>query len=284
MSDALAARQMKLGVPGRCLAERGRPGRAASACDDRRDRVRPWSGLVVAVAHERAACAALLAGRPDEAGGRAAGRACTARPSRMRWRERPIPQQAQAALKRGRFLHAAAGAERGRVVRAPPEQAHRGRSTAPPPHPPSQPPSCRAPPPPVDLSQTRCFRRRCGTPGPTPAAGTVAGRGRRRSAGSRGLLPSRSAICSANGAAGRRRPTWFFRRRTQTGDPDAGEAPTRRRRRATARAAARPDAGLADASTMPQSQVLIPAGRGVYAHPILALSSDQTQPCRHAGR
>jgi intracellular multiplication protein IcmE len=62
----------------------------------------------------------------------------------------------------------------------------------------------------------------------------------------------------------------------ESSDASAGDDTSTRRASATRDAASvTPASARSDATT---SRILIPAGRGVYAHPILALSSDQTSP------
>ena len=94
---------------------------------------------------------------------------------------------------------------------------------------------------------------------------------------------NRSASSSANGAAGFQGPTSSCRRRSA---PLMAMQPTRRimwalehqraRRRRVTPASLRSDEA--------PGRVLVPAGRGVFAHPILALSSDQSSPVVMAGR
>ena len=73
MSDVLKLGKLKFGFPaGAALSQRGRPRRAATVGDDRRGRDHRGRACGGGC-DQRQACAALLARRADEVGGRAAG-------------------------------------------------------------------------------------------------------------------------------------------------------------------------------------------------------------------
>jgi intracellular multiplication protein IcmE len=65
---------------------------------------------------------------------------------------------------------------------------------------------------------------------------------------------------------------------SETGEPATPPSGARRIPAATPRDAVDPNAGLAGVTGAASSDLLVPAGRGIFAHPVLALSSDSASP------
>ena len=182
--------------------------------------------------------------------------------------------QAQAALARGRSYTPPIAPSVSVVGPSPqPEQATPEAPTASPPNPQSQPRHVGRPPPPVYLPAA-VFPPAM----PTPRTESVRAVQVAAVVDPKVEAAYTKQIDDLFSQWGGRAPQTEMVLPTtqQTGDGASGDGPDPVSSSGHTRGAATPK--MAPAHGDEASQVLIPAGRGVYAHPVLALSSDQSSP------